>query len=95
MALWNSDMYYVYVLISLIDNKFYTGFTENLNKRFSEHNEGASKSTKYRRPFELVCYEACRNRKDAINREKYLKTTYGKNKKRKRLKNDSIMKADN
>ena len=36
------------------------------------------KSTQARRPFKLIYYEACLNQKDALRREKYLKTAYGK-----------------
>jgi putative endonuclease len=88
-------MYYVYLLISIRDGKFYTGFTEDLEKRLAEHNEGTSKSTSHRRPLELIYYEACRNRKDALHREKYLKTTYGKHYLRNRLKNDLAKEASN
>jgi len=70
-------MYYVYILKSVKDKKYYTGYTSDLAKRVAEHNEGLSKSTAHRRPFELVYYEASRNIKDAIHREKYLKSTYG------------------
>jgi len=35
-------------------------------------------STKARVPFELIYYEAYRNRKDATKREKYYKTGWGK-----------------
>ena len=80
-------MYYVYVLFSHKDKKFYTGFTENLKRRLLEHNEGLSKSTKFRRPLELVYYEGCKDRKDAMHREVYLKTTYGKRYIRNRIKN--------
>lgn len=71
-------MEYVYILQSKKDMKFYVGWTNDLRKRFSEHQEGKSKSTKYRRPFCLVYYEACINREDAKVREKYLKTAWGK-----------------
>lgn len=71
-------MYYVYVIRSQKDHKFYTGYTANLKKRLELHNEGRVESTKYRKPFELVYYEASLNKEDAMNREKYLKTTYGK-----------------
>jgi len=70
-------MYFVYVLRSLKDFNYYIGYTSDLDRRLSEHNEGLSKSTAFRRPFELIYYEACRNIKDAMHREKYLKTTYG------------------
>lgn len=70
-------MYFVCVLKSLKDYNYYIGFTSDLERRLLEHNEGFSKSTAYRRPLELVYYEACRNIKDAMHREKYLKSTYG------------------
>ena len=50
-------MYFVYVLKSLQDNNFYTGFTANVEKRLLEHNEGLTKSTKHRKPFELIYYD--------------------------------------
>jgi len=35
-------------------------------------------STRSRRPLELVYYEASSNQRDALHREKYLKSSYGK-----------------
>ena len=81
-------MYYVYVLLSLKDQKYYIGYTSDLEKRIEEHNSGMSKSTSYRIPLDHVYYEACRNKKDAMHREKYLKTTYGHRYLKNRLKND-------
>ena len=80
-------MYYNYVLQSKKDGKRYIGFTDDLRKRIKEHNKGLSKSTKNRRPFELIYYEACINKKDAIEREKYFKTMWGNNYLNKRLSN--------
>ena len=71
-------LYYVYVLQSSKDNKFYTGYSENLKLRFEEHRKGRVESTKNRRPLELIYYESCLDKKDAIHREKYLKTYHGK-----------------
>lgn len=71
-------MYYVYLLISLKDGKFYTGYTENLDLRTLKHNGGFVLATKHRRPLRLIYYEACLNRKDAMNREIYLKSAWGK-----------------
>jgi putative endonuclease len=71
-------MYYIYVLQSLKDNKFYTGCTDNLKRRFKEHNNGLVLSTKIRLPFKLVYYEASLSVRDARAREKYLKTGMGK-----------------
>jgi putative endonuclease len=71
-------MYYVYVLQSESDNRFYTGFTKNLEKRMEEHISGVSRATKGRIPLKLVYYEFCLNFRDAMKRERYLKTTWGK-----------------
>ena len=71
-------MYYAYILRSCKDGRFYTGYTADLKKRVAEHQSGISKSTSFRLPVELVYYEACLNLKDAMRREKYLKTTWGK-----------------
>ncbi|MBI4119905.1 MAG: GIY-YIG nuclease family protein [Parcubacteria group bacterium] len=78
--------YYTYVLRSLKDRKMYTGYTKNLKLRFERHCRGEIESTKNRRPLELIYYEACRSQKDALKREKYFKTHYGKMFLKKRLK---------
>jgi len=79
-------VYYTYVLQSDKDKHFYTGFTKNLKLRFDQHNKGAVESTKDRRPFELIYYEACLDQDDAARREKYLKTYHGKMFLKRRLK---------
>jgi len=79
-------MQYVYVLRSTKDGKWYTGCTEDLRKRFSEHNDGKVSSTKGRGSFELMYYEASLNAEDAFAREKYLKSGMGKRYLKNRLK---------
>jgi len=79
--------YYVYILRSLKDSKFYTGYTKDIETRLKMHNDGNVTSTKSRRPFELIYFEACFNEADALHREKYLKTTYGKRYIKNRLRN--------
>lgn len=79
-------MFYTYVLQSLIDGRFYTGYTNNLGKRFKDHNRGMVFATKTRIPFRIIYYEACLNKKDAKQREKYLKTGIGKRYLKQRLK---------
>ncbi len=79
-------MYYTYVLLSQKNGNFYTGFTQNLKLRFEQHNNGKVEPTKDRRPLKLLYYEACLDRDDATQREKYLKTYHGKMFLRKRLK---------
>jgi len=70
--------YYVYVLRSLGDHQFYVGLTRNLPARVQLHNKGLVPSTRKRTPFELVYWEGCLNKRDAAQREKYLKTAWGK-----------------
>jgi len=79
--------YYVYVLVSERDSKCYTGYTTNLRNRLKAHNEGKVFATKDRKPLKLVYFEACLNREDALRREKYLKTAYGKRYIQNRLRN--------
>lgn len=64
----------------------YTGFTVDLQDRLKQHKEGKVKTTKNRRPLELIYYEACMSEEDAVYREKYLKSSYGKRYLNKRLK---------
>ena len=78
--------YYIYVLLSGRDKKLYTGYTEDLKSRFEQHSKGQVLSTKERRPLELIYSEACLDKKDAMHREKYLKTYLGKQFLRNRLK---------
>ena len=71
--------YYVYILQSKKDGELYIGCTNNLNKRIKEHNEGLVFSTKLKKPYKIIHYEAFLNKKDAFIREKWLKTGWGKN----------------
>jgi len=79
-------MYFTYILFSEKDHKLYSGFTKDLSLRFSQHGAGKVKSTKHRRPLKLIYYECCLGKRDALRREKYFKTHYGRMFLRKRLK---------
>ena len=68
-----SRMFYVYVLQSKKDEKFYIGYTSDLKNRFNQHCEGSVQSTKNRRPLHLIYYEAYTNEAAARNREANLK----------------------
>jgi len=70
--------YYVYVLKSLNKDFNYVGFTEDLKIRFKQHNNKENSSTEANTPFDLIHYEAYKNKKDAKRREEYFKTTKGK-----------------
>jgi len=64
---------WVYILKSKKDSKLYLGSTNNLRKRFQEHNLGKVFSTKNRIPFDLVYSEIYKSEKDARMREHNLK----------------------
>lgn len=82
----DNQFYYVYVLRSKKNGMWYTELTDDLRKRFNQHNKGLSRWTKNRGPFEIIYYEACRNITDARSREKYLKSGMGKRYIKNRLK---------
>ncbi|OGE76659.1 MAG: hypothetical protein A3C85_04080 [Candidatus Doudnabacteria bacterium RIFCSPHIGHO2_02_FULL_48_21] len=68
-------MFYVYILRSKINKRTYIGFyTENLKQRILKHHAGMVRTTKNWRPLELVYYEAYKSKKDALIREKRLKS---------------------
>lgn len=71
--------YFVYVLLSKNDGGVYTGYTDNLNRRYKEHQKGEVEATKSRRPLELVYFEGYKSKRKAYQREKYLKTGWGRN----------------
>ena len=66
-------MFYLYILKSKKDDEMYVGSTNDLKKRLSLHNSGKISSTKLRKPFNLIYYEAYRAEKDARKREHNLK----------------------
>lgn len=77
--------YYVYILLSLKDGKFYIGFTGNLRARLEQHKSGQVTSTSKRLPIKLIYYECYKEESDARRNEKYYKTTKGKDDLRKKL----------
>lgn len=70
--------YYTYVLSSKVDGKLYTGWTENLKRRLEMHSKGFVGATKNRRPLDLIYFEGCLIKEKAIEREKQLKTGFGR-----------------
>mgnify|MGYP002374200562 FL=1 len=70
-------MFFVYILKSLKDYRYYYGSTENLESRIEHHNKGKVKSTKHRKPFILHYKETFYIRKDAMSRERFFKSIDG------------------
>jgi len=66
-------MFYVYIVKSTNYNEIYVGSTNDLRRRFIEHNNGDELSTRRYRPWRLVYYEAFSSEKDAREREMKLK----------------------
>ena len=66
-------MNYTYIL-KCSDNTFYTGWTNDLEKRLVDHNRGkGAKYTRGRRPVELAYYERFDSKEEAMKRERQIK----------------------
>ena len=79
-----TEFAYTYVL-KCSDDGWYIGSTSNLQRRVAQHQAGECPNTRKRLPVELVYYEACRSLDAARNREKQLKTGFGRGYLKKRL----------
>jgi putative endonuclease len=73
------NMYTVYVLKSLKNEKRYVGYTSKVaEERLKEHLQGSNKWTKQNGPFELVYQEEWEDKTQAIRRENFLKSGRGR-----------------
>ena len=62
-------MFYVYV-VECSDKTYYTGYTNDIDKRLDRHNKGlASKYTRSRRPVRLVWKKRAKNQSYAMKTE--------------------------
>ena len=80
-------MFYFYILQSIKNKKLYLGFTPNLRKRIISHNSGKNKATRPNIPYKLIFYSAFNSKTDALECEKYFKTTAGWRRIKQMLKN--------
>ncbi|MDO8430230.1 MAG: GIY-YIG nuclease family protein [bacterium] len=72
-------MYYVYVLENQDDKSFYIGFTIDLRRRISEHNDGrGGRTTSLKKHWKIIYFEGYLNKSDALGREKFLKGGSGR-----------------
>jgi len=78
-------MYFTYIIKSTVDGSFYTGQCKNLSERLQRHNNGGTKSTKAKAPWQLVYYETFNTRSEACRRELEIK------KKKSRLYIDNLI----
>jgi len=70
-------MFYFYILRSQKNNKLYLGYTTDLKARLKSHNSSENKATKPNAPYDLIYYSAFTSQPDALECEKYFKTTAG------------------
>jgi putative endonuclease len=72
-------MWYCYVLKSRKNESLYTGFTNDLKRRFLEHNQKRGGAySQCLAPFDLIFYEAYIEKDDATKAEKFFKSGYGR-----------------
>jgi putative endonuclease len=71
-------MYSVYILYSRSFDRYYVGYTNNLGRRIDEHNRKKGKFTDAGIPWILLYTETYSNRKEARDREKYIKSKKSK-----------------
>ena len=72
-------MWYTYILQSIKNKSLYVGVTNNLVRRFKEHNQGiGGEYTKNNKPFKLIFYEAYLKKEDAYRAERFFKSGYGR-----------------
>jgi putative endonuclease len=66
-------MFYTYIIQSQKDSSFYIGHTSDIHKRLEYHNQGLSRYTSQKTPWELVYYESYQTKQEANAREYFLK----------------------
>ncbi len=67
-------MYYTYILKSIKTEKLYIGHTDNPERRLAEHNNGKSKATRKRGPWELIFNKEFNSKSEATVFELKLKS---------------------
>ena len=81
-------MYYAYLLENLGDKSWYIGSTSDLKRRIKEHQTGSGgRTTRIKKNWHLIYYEAYLDKRDAVGREKFLKSGSGRKYLKKQLKN--------
>ncbi|MFA4838803.1 MAG: GIY-YIG nuclease family protein [Candidatus Neomarinimicrobiota bacterium] len=66
--------YILYIIKSEVDGSFYIGYSSDIEKRLAQHNSGMSFYTSRKSPWKLVHVEEYKTKREAIYRERYLKS---------------------
>jgi len=64
---------YVYVL-QMSNGKYYVGSTDDVERRYRDHQRGNTPSTKIYRPLQLIAYKTYNSLAEARKAEKYIKS---------------------
>ncbi len=72
------NMFIVYILYSKSLNRYYVGYTNDLDRRISEHNRIKGKYTYIGIPWEVVYNEVFQSKLDAHRRELFIKSKKSK-----------------
>ena len=70
-------MYFVYILQSLKDKSYYKGYTTDVDAQLVKHNRGGQFYTVQKKPWEIVCYFAFKDKARATAFERYIKSGSG------------------
>ncbi|MGI6311035.1 MAG: GIY-YIG nuclease family protein [Bacteroidales bacterium] len=66
-------MYWVYIIYSSTIDKFYTGQTDDMERRLEEHNRGKTSFSARGMPWTLLYSKECSSRSEAVKLEKFIK----------------------
>ncbi|MBI3956478.1 MAG: GIY-YIG nuclease family protein [Candidatus Kerfeldbacteria bacterium] len=70
-------MYYVYLLEDQQTRQWYIGFTGHLLQRLRQHQQGEVTTTRTKKSLHLIYVEGYLDKRDALGREKFLKSGSG------------------
>jgi putative endonuclease len=73
-------MYYVYILLNEAKTGTYTGVSDDVNDRLTEHNAGRVKSSRPYRPYRIIHVEPFETLSEARQKEKFYKSATGRRK---------------
>jgi putative endonuclease len=65
--------FYLYILRSLKNCRYYIGITNDIDQRLAKHNSGSVKSTKGYRPWKVIYIEVFQDKTEVRKREIHLK----------------------
>ncbi|MDO8499399.1 MAG: GIY-YIG nuclease family protein [bacterium] len=80
-------MFTVYILYSEKLQRRYIGSTDDIKRRFKEHNSGKVSFSSKGVPWKIIYLEMFTNKKDAQNEERFLKTGKGRDRMKYLLQN--------